>query len=340
MVAQHTGVHMANDSPQRSGQYWLALAAAGIGITAASVLVVKAVLGGDHEPRAAPSTTSQSAPPSSTPPPPLDPARRDCSARPSECGYPDASNTGISPGLVLHSSGCITARDPGQVIENVSIKGCTIDVSARNVTIRNVKIVIDSPELWAIIVRGPGSATIDHVDISGIDGANHSVEYAVLSQTTNPVTVTHANLHNCADCIQGEYVTATDNYIHDVGGPPAAHLDGIQCDSNHGCHLTATHNTVLSKGIAIALYGDFGTPVNTTISNNLVGGGSYTVYGGTSKSINIHITDNRFSRAIYPNGGIWGPVAYFWPHNPGNTFTGNIWDDTGKPVTARVSSPR
>jgi hypothetical protein len=46
--------------------------------------------------------------------------------------------------------------------------------------------------------------------------ANHSVEYAVLSQTTNPVRVTHANLHDCEDCIQGEYVTATDNYIHDV----------------------------------------------------------------------------------------------------------------------------
>ena len=326
---------MANGSPQRTERYWLALAAAAIGVTAASVLVVKVVSGGDHEPRAAPSTTSHSAAPSSTPPPTLDPARLDCSARPSGCGYPDASNTGISPGVALHPSGCITPQTPGQVIENVSINGCTIDVSVANVTIRNVKIVIDSPEEWAIIVRSPGSATIDHVDISGVDAANHSVEYAVLSQTTKPVTVTHANMHNCADCIQGEYVTATDNYIHDVGGPPSAHLDGIQCDSNRGCHLTATHNTVLSKGIAIALYGDFGTPVDTTISNNLAGGGSYTLYGGTSKSTNIHITDNRISRAIYPNGGIWGPVAYFWPHNPGNTFTGNIWDDTGKRVTTR-----
>jgi hypothetical protein len=234
--------------------------------------------------------------------------------------------------VALQPSGCVTANTPGQVIENISIKDCTIDVSARDVVIRNVKIVIDDPETWAIIVRNPGSATIDHVDISGVDAAAHDVQYAVLSQTTEPITVSHANLHNCSNCIQGDYVAATDNYIHDVGGPPAAHLDGILCISNYGCHLSADHNTVLSKGIAIALYGDFGTPVDSTISNNLVGGGSYTLYGGTAKSTNIHITNNRISRAIHPKGGIWGPLAYVYPHNLANTITGNIWDDTGEPV--------
>ncbi|HEY7049805.1 MAG TPA: hypothetical protein VH373_21490 [Jatrophihabitantaceae bacterium] len=325
---------MANGFSQRTSRYWLGLAAAAIGVTAASVLVIKAVSGGDHDVQAAPPTTSRPAPQASSPPPPLDPAQRNCSARPSACGYPDATNTGVTPGAALHPSGCIIARTPGQVIENVSITGCTIDVSAPNVIIRNVKIVIDSPEEWAIIIRGPGSATIDHVDLSGVDAGAHGVQYTVLSQTTNPVSVTHANLHNCSNCIQGDYVTATDNYIHDVGGPPEAHLDGILCISNHGCHLTATHNTVLSKGIAIALYGDFGTPVDSVISNNLVGGGSYTLYGGTSKSTGIRINDNRVSRAVFAKGGIWGPLAYFWPHNPGNTFTGNIWDDTGKPITA------
>jgi hypothetical protein len=39
------------------------------------------------------------------------------------------------------------------------------------------------------------------------------------------------------------------------------------------------------------------------------------------------------SHAIHPDGGIWGPVAYYSAHNPGNTFTGNIWDDTGQPIT-------
>jgi len=233
---------------------------------------------------------------------------------------------------VLKKSGCVDAHNTNQVIENITITGCTIEVDARNVTIRNVKVVIDAPETWAIVIRPGASATIDHVDISGVDAEHHSVEYGVLSFSNKPVTVSHANLHNCADCIQGEYITATDNYIHDIGGPPDAHVDGIQCDGNDGCHLTATHNTVVASAIAIALYGDFGTPTDSTISNNLVGGGSFTLYAGTDKSTNIHITNNRISRTIHPKGGLFGPLAYYYP-NPGNTFTGNIWDDTGKPVS-------
>jgi hypothetical protein len=187
------------------------------------------------------------------------------------------------------------------------------------------------PTESAIIVRSPGSATIDHVDIAGVDAGAHDVQYAVLSQTARPVTISHSNQHNRSNCIQGDYVIATDNHTTTSAAPaPDAHLDGILCISDRGCHLTATHNTVLSKGIAIALYGDFGIPVDSTI-NNIVGGRSYTLYGGTSKSSNIRITDNRISRAIHPDGGIWGPLAYFWPHHPGNTFTGNIWDDTGRP---------
>jgi hypothetical protein len=318
---------------QRTSWRWLAaLAAAVIGVTAASVFVVHAVSGTGHHARATPQTTSHPLSPSAAAPPSLDPAKHDCSRRPSGCGYPDASNTGVSPGVALQPSGCVSADTPGQVVENVSIKDCTIDVSARDVVIRNVKIVIDDPEKWAVIVRNPGSATIDHVDISGVDAGDHDVQYAVLSQTTEPITVSHANLHNCSNCIQGDYVAATSNYIHDVGGPPAAHLDGILCISNYGCHLSADHNTVLSQGIAIALYGDFGTPVDSIISDNLVGGGSYTLYGGTTKSTNVHITNNRISRAIHPKGGIWGPLAYVYPRNLGYTITGNIWDDTGEPV--------
>lgn len=323
---------MVNGELQRTSWRWFAgLAAAVIGATAASVLIVKVVSGPDHHARNAPPATSLPHSQSSAPPS-LDPAKHDCSRRPSDCGYPDASNTGVAPGIALRQSGCVSANTAGQVIENISINNCTIDVSARDVVIRNVKIVIDDPAKWAIIVRDPGSATIDHVDVTGVDDGAHSVQYAVLSQTTKPVTVTRSNLHNCSNCIQGDHVTATDNYIHDVGGPPEAHLDGILCISNYGCHLSAEHNTVLSQGIAIALYGDFGTPVDSVISNNLVGGGSYTLYGGTTKSTGIRIIDNRISRAIHPKGGLWGPFAYIYPHNPAYTVSGNIWDDTGRPA--------
>ncbi len=224
-------------------------------------------------------------------------------------------------------SGSVHVTRDYQVVQNLTINNGTIDIDAKNITVRDVRITRDAPKLWAIIVRPGASATIEHVDISGVDAGEHSVENAVLSQTTSKVWVNHANLHDCSGCIQGENVTATGNYIHD--GPAAG--TGIQCNGNAGCGLQARGNTVLSRGVAIALFGDFGTPRNSTISENLVGGGSYTIYGGTRASTSIHIDNNRFSQAVFRNGGRWGPVTSYYAKS-GNTFSGNIWDN-GTPLT-------
>ena len=252
-----------------------------------------------------------------------------CVASPHSCGYPDATNTGVSTGTNLSPSGCIAVHTDNAVIQNVSITDCTISVFARNVTIRNVKIVIAASEAWAINVYRGGSATIDHVDVSGRDQSTRSVEYAVASASSSPVTIAHSNLHNCADCIQGENITATGNYIHDLANPPGAHVDGIQCNSS--CGITVTGNTILNQygqTSDVALFSDWGTPRNSTIANNLLAGAGYSIYGGTDSATGIHIVDNRFARLYFPNGGYYGPVAHFNPTGTGNTWTGNIWDDT------------
>ena len=324
---------MSNHRPSRRKIFILIACVVAIAAVAMSLIIAKSTPSKSRSTPHAVASRSETTVPTtkSMPAPRLDPRRHNCARAPGVCGYPDAASTGIEKGVTLRRSGCVEVHHDGQVIENLTINGCTVDVSARNVTIRNVKIVIDAPETWAIVIRPGGSATVDHVDISGVDMANHSVEYGVLSFSTRRVTITNGNFYNCADCIQGEYITATDNYIHDVGGPTDAHVDGIQCDGNAGCHLTALHNTVVAAAIAIALYGDFGTPVDSLISNNLVSGGSYTLYAGTEKSTNIRIINNRISRLIHPHGGLYGPLAYYFP-NPGNTFIGNIWDETGTPV--------
>lgn len=317
-------------------------------VVAAVVLAI--ALTGHNRPRAtsglptASAQTSQvaSSPPSGSPP---DSAQHDCSDSPHTCGYPDATNTGVTPGTKLTNSGCIDATKNNQVIENVALTNCTIDVKADNVTIRNVKIVTsnDGGTKWAIIVRPGASANIDNVDVSGVNLTNQDLQYAIYTYGPGRTTVRTSNLHSCADCLQGPNITAVGNYIHDVNGPPGAHRDGFQCLGEYGCGLIAVNNTITvpDGGAAIAIRNNFGTPTNCTVTDNLLAGGSYTVYGGGdtahsagSKSTNIHINDNRFSRMYYPTGGLYGPLAYFSADSPGNTFSGNIWDDTGKPVTA------
>jgi hypothetical protein len=219
------------------------------------------------------------------------------------------------------------------VVENLLIMNCGIEVFAPNVTVRNVKIVTTSLDMWALRVANGGSATISHVEIAGKDNSQGSVQYAILNQTSNQVTVEYANLHHCADCIQGEAMTVTDSYIHDMANPPGAHVDGFQCNSS--CGVTLRHNTILnewSQTSAIALFGDFGTPANSVIENNLLAGGGYSVYGGTSRSTNIRIINNRFSNLFFPKGGYYGVETALNRSGSGNHWSGNIWDDTGAPT--------
>ena len=254
-----------------------------------------------------------------------------CVTVPSACGYPDATNTGVQPGVTLRSSSCPSVS-AGAVIENLNLSGCSISISVPNVTIRNVKMKLSAPTTWAIIVREGGSATISNVEISGNDASNGSVQYAVLSQTSSPVKIDKANLYNCQDCVQGERVTVTNSYIHDLASPSGAHVDGILCNSV--CGVTIRHNTILNRYTqtsAIALFADFGTPRDSVVDDNLLAGGGYTVYGGGKNATGISFTNNRFARPYYAQSGQWGVVTDFYRNN-GNVWSGNIWDDTLQPA--------
>lgn len=255
--------------------------------------------------------------------------RPDCASQPAICGFPSASSTGVQVGKSLHQSGSIVARQPGQVIQNLSLTGgSTISVQAQHVIIRNVRMVVSSSGGWGIIVRAGGTATIDHVDISGDN--SRTLEYAILVDGGGPTRIENSNLHNCTDCIQGEQVTAIGNYIHDLANPPGAHVDGIQC--NNTCRDTIIGNTIeneWNQTSDIALFADFGTPVDSTISGNLLAGGGYSIYGGGHNATGIKITNNRFAKTYWPQGGRWGvatelPSGVFW--------SANIWDNNTRTV--------
>jgi murein DD-endopeptidase MepM/ murein hydrolase activator NlpD len=255
-----------------------------------------------------------------------------CAPNPSACGYPDATNTGVQAGVTLTPSGCITASTPGQVIQNVVLNNCDINVTAPNVVIRNVKITTSAD--WAIIIRhGGGGTRIENVELAGRDSSAGAVQYAINSQANGHVTIDRANLHLCSDCIQGDAVTVTNSYIHDMASPAGAHMDGFQCNSS--CGVMLRHNTILNQygqTAAVAMFADFGIPRNSTIEDNLLAGGGYTIYGGTTTSTGIRIVNNRFSRIYFPRSGQYGPLAHFNASGTGNVWSGNVWDDTGAPL--------
>jgi hypothetical protein len=99
------------------------------------------------------------------------------------------------------------------------------------------------------------------------------------------------------------------------------------------------HNTVLNPNgqtDCIALFQDNAPPAiaNKTITNNLLAGGGYCIYGGQSgteyaglPATDIVVTNNKISTMYYANGGAFGPATAFSPGNSGNKWSGNVWYD-------------
>jgi len=124
-----------------------------------------------------------------------------------------------------------------------------------------------------------------------------------------------------------------------MGFASGDHLNGTTSNGSTTM-MTIRHNTILNKfdqTDAISLFQDFGGEANRLITDNLVAGGGYTIYGGDNerfgKTSNIKITNNRFSKIYYPNGGSYGPIAAFDASGSGNVMSGNYWDNNLAPVS-------
>lgn len=275
-----------------------------------------------------------------------------CASAPSSCGYPDSSNTGVDEGAALakvpgdvstgpgwhwDDRGWIIVDGDGAVLEDVATES-GIDVSASNVTIRNVRITAYG-EGWGIGLKHTRNTTIDSVDISSAPGQSRlMVGIRDVYGDATGTQVLRSDISGVSTGIQTHEGLIQDNYIHDMGYLPGDHTNGTTSNGSTE-PLAIRHNTIFNQydqTDAISLFQDFGLEANRVIENNLVAGGSYTIYGGQNTgaptAYNIKINNNRFSRLFFRTGGTFGPVGAFDPLAPGNEFSGNVWDDTNETV--------
>ena len=252
--------------------------------------------------------------------------------------FPDAGNTGLPAGAKLKAvtSAPLRVSKAGTVLDGVDIRA-DISVEADNVTIKNSRVIAAGE--WGIIQRQSASGLVvqdSEIRGNGTDRLQHAI-----FNLGGAITVLRTDMSICSDPISTSVGLIQDNYLHDPVYFDGDHTDMIQANSGPppGQQLVIRHNTVintLDQTAAVALFQDFGVQHDAVIENNLLAGGGYAVYGGAGKmgkSSNIKVTGNHFSREVYPNGGQYGPVAYWDADGPGNVWQGNVWADTGKPVT-------
>jgi hypothetical protein len=262
--------------------------------------------------------------------------------KPVAAGWPDASTTGVQPGIKLTKrSGEILVRKSGTVIQNLDLDG-DIRVEANNVTVRNVRITNagrHSTTYWGIVQwMGHSGLDVEHVTIIGSGTTQLQVGVASLGGV---VTVRWCDIGGISKKgVNTQQGVVEDNYLHDPHyyASETGEVDMVRVDGGpvSGTTLTVRHNTIfnqLNATSAIAIYSNPGNPCHDiTVADNLLGGGGYTIYAGGDRdpTYNIVISGNVFSTKVKAE---YGPAAFFNRHGPGNLWQGNKWD-SGRTASA------
>jgi hypothetical protein len=252
---------------------------------------------------------------------------------PPSAGRPDATNTGVPAGTVLTDyTGAADNSLSNTTFSNVRFRGSGYIFRGSNLVFKNCEF-----EAGGVIFEG-NNIQMERCDVTGDLSINNS----------QGVTLLYNNIHNWTDGLHitseiggavVRNVTASYNFIHTPQPGCGDHSDGVQLLGING--FAATYNTIdLGKqftlcGDANPLNGafqiktDFTGVVNQNmdISNNYLNGGGYTLRlyqcAGTNR-----VTNNRFGRDF-----TWGPVAYTASSCPVADKSGNVYDDTGSPIT-------
>ena len=219
---------------------------------------------------------------------------------------------------------------------STSFQNGSVRINASNVTIKDFVVTNNGSSSNAILIpSGVSNVTIEDSTLTG-SSAGNAIQYAVQNASDGAVTGLRLRMLNCTECWSGSG-TLQDSYALTV---PGGHVEDIYFGGGGGT-LTATHNTLynpVDQTAAIFTKTDFGDINTVTITNNLLAGGGYTIYGGLGGSGNVNgpvtVTGNRFARSrsgsadsngYFPNGGSYAAVADF--NSSATKWSNNYWDD-------------
>jgi hypothetical protein len=257
------------------------------------------------------------------------------------CGFPSPDSTGVPVGTVLTAySGPSNISTAGTTIRGAEFTS-PVTISASNVTIEDSDFDIGSASSQSGAVRvgsGVTGTLISYDTFHGTDGTSAGDMFAAVYNTNytegaNAVTIDHVDFYDGQRIMHGPG-TLQNSFCLDNVAVSGAHYE---CVYEGGGSMTINHNTLLTdfgQTAAIYLSTDFASLGTVQVTNNLLAGGGYALYGGAPNGGftvgSETVTGNRFSRVYYAKSGQWGPNAYM----PSTyTWSGNVWDDTGQPVS-------
>jgi hypothetical protein len=292
---------------------------------------------------------------------PVSPPSAPCFPRPSACGYPEATNTGVPPGTQLTASGSRTLSQNGQVLEGADLTGKVI-VTADNVTIKDSKIHTNSGGEGTTAIEldnGAENFTLEDSEVYGNGSKTNAPQSGVWNHYNNPgARIIRSYIHGSPDNWEGRIDLVKDSYMIVDAEYGGAHSENIYI-----CGTTASveHSTLYNESDETSLvFGDgiCGRGNTVSVTNSMLAGGGWMLEpNAKGASAPVTITDNRVGRCLTTESkDAWGGYVCsggadsngYWPHGGhygiaadlGNqaTWSGNVWDDNGQAVCANGSA--
>jgi hypothetical protein len=248
-----------------------------------------------------------------------------------------ADNTGVPTGTALTVvNGDQTFATPGQVITGKDFHGF-VKVTAAGVIFRKCFFrgrattanasLLDTRKSTDTVVEDSEFAPSN--PSAGIDG--------IWARNTSFYRV---NIHGATDGMKAESnVLVQDSYIHDMSwfasdpnqGGGATHNDGVQSFAGD-TNITLRHNNIDVSADRRANATWQNSAANSLVEGNWLDGGGCTLnfaHRDNAALTGIRVLNNRFGRKSYFNCPILISTKTVLAQN-----TGNVWDDTGKPIPA------
>jgi len=235
-------------------------------------------------------------------------------APPTVEAFPSEKTTGITDKdcpnwsqRKTNTSGRTISTD-GAVIDYEEISGGGgLNINAKNVTIRCVKIDARFSDRYGINCFSGECAglLVENVDITRCTSACATARGAA----GNPSIWRRVHLHNTQkDVLKLEsYAILEDSYLHGYSPVAGSHNDAIQ--TAQGSHIEVVGNTIegptREQTSAYLMKSDFGKIDDVLIENNLLSGGTYSLYvydGGHGVPTNVSVINNVFVKNSYKYG--------------------------------------
>ena len=267
-------------------------------------------------------------------------------ALPNLVGYTNSCNTGVRHACTSTYNGDFITSSNGQVIQDLCING-SLEIRHNNVTVRDVRIAPTSGQLYLLDI-GEGMATCPtgllieytEVDNSGVGNLDWGM-YQRCVPATGVHTFDHVKIENIGrgGLIEGNIVI-NNMYIYSRYTTEGAHRTALS--SHGGDNFTVSNSTFICVNTgcssSVNMYSDYAPITNYTLQNSVLAGGSICLRAGSSHQYganthDIRILNNRFSTVYAPECGTLQAFAFFDADNPGNVRSGNVWHESGLPVT-------